>query len=304
MVKCLKKELHMAKRKKKRQDIHLGHYAVAFIDLLGQQEFLRSLSLPIPETPENYEATKEQLANTYGAVTRMRKWFDDSFAVFARRNIPSWLSPDQLREFKTLTNNPIQYQAFSDSISIFMALRTRTAKLPIRGIFGILGASACTFTCCLATGHPIRGGIDIGLGIDITKNEVYGPALARAYALESKIADYPRIVIGTELMNYIITTRDQPPTDTTAIIAKGIAEKCLACITEDDDGYLIIDHLGENYRQIFGEVINANVIKQAYGKVLNFHATFQENKKLAERYSRLKKYYDTRLPIWEDLFTA
>ncbi len=295
----------MLKRKKEGQDIHLGHYIVAFMDLLGQQEFLRSLSLPVPETPENYEATKTQLGNTYGAVKGMRKWFDDSFTTFAKRNItPYRLSPEKLREFKTLTNNPIQYQAFSDSIVIFMPLTTSTAKLPIRGIYGILGATAITFTCCLAEGHPIRGGIDIGLGIDITKNEVYGPALSRAYALESKIADYPRVVVGEELMKYLISTRDQPPTDKVAAIAKRLAEKCTECISEDDDGYLIIDHLGEHYRQIFGGAIDPNVIKQAYEKVLNFHTTFKENIKLAGRYSRLKKYYESRLSIWGNLFST
>lgn len=295
----------MAKRKKTKRELHLGHYAVAFIDLLGQQEFLRNLSLPVSGTPENIETTTEQLANTYGAVTRMRKWFENSFVAYARRNIDaSGLTQEQRKEFKTLTNNPIQYQGFSDSIVIFMPLRTNTAKLPIRGIFGILGAAATTFTCCLATGHPIRGGIDIGLGMDITKNEVYGPSLSRAYTLESKIADYPRIVIGNELMNYLVTTRDQPHTDTTAVIAAKIAERCLACIAEDDDGYLIVDHLGEHYRQTFGENIDATVIKKAYEQVLKFCDMYKDDEKLVTRYNRLKKYFESRLPIWEDLIPS
>lgn len=173
----------MAKRKKKNQNLFLGHYTVAFIDLLGQQEFLRNLrSLPNPENPKEMESTKEQLKNTYGAVTRMRKFFSNSFEGFARKPKDlSGLTPQQRIEFNSLTNNPIEIQTFSDAAVIFMSLRTDTAKLPVRGILGILGAAATTFTCCLAIGHPIRGGIDVGLGMNITKNQIYGPALSRAY---------------------------------------------------------------------------------------------------------------------------
>lgn len=296
----------MVKRKNKKQkEIDLGHYIVAFMDLLGQQNFLRSLSIPYPETPENREETKKQLSDTYGAVIGMRKGFDDSFKAFAKRNItPAGLPPDKLREFKTLTNNPIQYQAFSDSIVISMPLTTRTAKLPIRGIYGILGATAVTFTCNLAAGHPIRGGIDIGLGIDIAKNEVYGPALSKAYNLESKVADYPRVVIGDELMRYLISSRDQPATDTATFLSKKLAKNCIECISEDDDGKLILDHLGEQYRRTYGEAVDASILKQSYENVINFSANFKTDKKLSERYRRLKKYYESRLPFWDDLITS
>ncbi len=296
----------MAKRKKKDQKLFLGHYAVAFIDLLGQQEFLRNLrSLPNPEAPQDMEATKEHLKNTYGAVTGMRKIFSDSFDAYARKPRDlGGLTPQQKKEFNSLTNNPIKFQTFSDSVVIFMSLRTDSAKLPTRGIFGILGAAATTFTSCLAAGHPIRGGIDVGLGMDITKNEIYGPALSRAYTLESRIANYPRIVVGNELVRYLEATRDQEPKDATAIAAKKTAESCIECLAVDDDGYPFVDYLGESYRRMFGEVIDASVIQRAYSRVLNFTEKYQKekNSKLAFRYTLLRNYFEDRLPLWEDLF--
>lgn len=298
----------MAKRKIKNQQLFLGHYAVAFIDLLGQQEFLRNLrSLPNSEDPQDMEATKEHLKNTYGAVTGMRKFFSDSFAAYARKPRDlSELTPQQRKEFNALTNNPIEFQTFSDSVVIFMPLRTDTAKLPVRGVFGILGAAATTFICCLAAGHPIRGGIDVGLGMDIAKNDIYGPALSRAYTLESRIANYPRIVVGNELVRYLETTRDQEPIDAAAVVAKKTAERCIECLAVDDDGYPFVDYLGESYRRMFGEVIDVSVIQKAYSHVLNFTAKYQKekNSKLAFRYTLLRNYFEDRLPLWKDLFST
>ena len=235
----------MTKRKKKDQKLLLGHYAVAFMDLLGQQEFLRNLdSLPNSDDPQDMDATREYLKNTYGAVTAMRKYFNDSFEAYSKRRVDqSKLTAEQRKEYKELTNNPIKFQNLSDSVVIFMPLRTDTAKLPMRGIFGILGAAATTFICCLADGHPIRGGIDVGTGMDITKDEIYGPSLSRAYTLESRIANYPRIVVGNELLRYLETTRDQEPKDVTAIVAKKTAERCIECLAVDVDGYPFVDYL-------------------------------------------------------------
>jgi hypothetical protein len=298
----------MVKRKKKNNNLTLGYYVIAFIDLLGQQEFLRNLtSLPGSTSPQELEKIKKDLKNTYGAVKGMRKFFSDSFEAFSRRPTKdlSEFTVQQRKEYNSLNNNPIKIQTFSDSVVIFMPLTTTaTAKLPIRGIWGIFGAAATTFMCCLAAGHPIRGAIDVGIGMDITKNEIYGPALSRAYTLESRIAKYPRIVIGNELINYLKQLNNQTQTDLTSQTSKQIAGYCLNCLEKDDDGYPILDYLGENYRQCFGDVIDANVVNKAYNQVLNFCEKFQRtnNSKLAFRYTLLRNYFENRLPLWKDLF--
>ena len=298
----------MAKRKKKSNNLILGHYVVAFIDLLGQQEFLRNLSvLPNSNDPLELEKVKNDLKNTYGAVSGMRKFFKDSFDGFSRKpNELSGLTLQQTREFNSLNNHPIKFQSFSDSVVIFMPLRTDTAKLPVRGIWGIFGAAATTFLCCLAIGHPIRGGIDVGIGMDITKNEIYGPALSRAYTLESRISNYPRIVVGNELVRYLETLRDQTPHDLASEVAKYMSRQCLECLATDDDGYPIIDYLGKSYRDLFGEVIDATVVEKAHHNVLNFCAKFQNEKngKLAFRYTLLRNYFEDRLHLWEELFST
>ena len=296
----------MNKRINKNEKLYFGHYSVAFMDLLGQQDFLRNLhSVPNPDDSQEMDATKEHLKNTYGAVTTMRRLFNTSFEAFSKRNTDlSKLTTDQKKKFKELTNNPIKFQSFSDSVVIFMPLRTDIAKLPMRGIFGILGAAATVFICSLAAGHPIRGGIDVGIGMEIAENEIYGPALSRAYALESRIANYPRIVVGNELLRYLEITRDHEPKDTTASIAKKTAQDCIKCLAEDDDGYLFVDYLGKFYRHMFGDVIDVSVIQKAYINVIKFSEKYQKEKKgkLAFRYTLLRNYFENRLPLWEDLF--
>ena len=300
----------MVTSKKKNNNLTLGYYVVAFIDLLGQQEYLRNLtSIPGSKTPQELEKIKKDLKNTYGAVKGMRKLFSDNFEAFSRRPTKdlSSFTVQQRKEYNSLNNNPVKIQTFSDSVVIFMPLTTTSnAKFPIRGIWGIFGAAATTFMCCLAAGHPIRGAIDIGIGMDITKNEIYGPALSRAYTLESRIAKYPRIVIGNELINYLKQLNHQTKPDIASKASKQMAGHCLNCLAKDNDGYPIIDYLGENYRQCFGEVIDANVVNKAYNQVLISCEKFQSsnNSKLAFRYTLLRNYFENRLPLWENLFTT
>ncbi|MFT5730780.1 MAG: hypothetical protein ACI8PB_004970 [Desulforhopalus sp.] len=297
----------MAKRKKKNTSLTLGHYVVGFMDLLGQQENLRSLSvLPLSRDQEELDKIKEELKKTYGAVVGMRKFFNESFEGFKRKPIDTaGFSAEQKKEYVSLDNHPIKMQSFSDSMVIFMPLKMDMLKLPVRGIYGIFGSAATTFLCCLAIGHPIRGGIDVGLGMDITKNEIYGPALSRSYSLESRIANYPRIVVGNELIKHLETLSNQVSSDNVSEVSKTIARQCLDCLVVDSDGYHVIDYLGQSYLDLFGAAIDTSVITKSYQQVLTFCEKFQseKNTKLAFRYTLLRNYFEDRLHLWENLIS-
>ena len=295
----------MAKRKKKKNnDLLLGYYVVAFMDLLGQQESLRALrTLPDQKDSEQYKNLVQQLKNTYGVVSMMRKFFTDSFNSFIRKpQETQQFTPEQKEQYSVLNNNPINLQSFSDSVVIFMALRTNQLKFPVRGIWGILGSTATTFLCLLAGGHPVRGGIDVGIGMELPTNEIYGPALSRAYSLEAKIANYPRIVIGEELIGYLEASKKQEPIDIAAQVAIKIADNCLKCLATDDDGYPIIDYLGESFKQNLGEVITPSLVQKAYENVIHFSNKFQKDKnsQLAFRYTLLRNYFENRIDLWKE----
>jgi hypothetical protein len=186
----------------------LGYYVVGFFDLLGQQERLRGLrQLPNKDNPAEIDAARQTLRQTWGAVQALRELYTRAFAAFEKRTdddrVRQGFTQTQIQAAHQLTSNAICVGGFSDSLIAYVSLNTENATLPAKGIFGILAATAMTYHWCLANGHPLRGGIDVGLGIELGPNEIYGPVLSRAYSLESDIAGYPRIVIGDELISYL-----------------------------------------------------------------------------------------------------
>jgi hypothetical protein len=286
--------------------ITLQYYVVGFFDLLGQQQHLRNLrSLPDKNNAAALAKTREDLNNTYVAVVAMRTWFEDAFNTYSRKPINvSALTPEQQDVYQQMNSNPIRFRGFSDSMIVFLSLRSaETAKLPTRGIFGIFCAAALTFIGCLGRGHPIRGGIDLGLGFEPSEGEVYGPALSRAVTLESKIANYPRIVVGDELMSYLSATRDQQQSDPFARESKRIAIACMNCIAYDHDGIPFIDFLGPAFRADVGSEVDATYIDKAYHRVIEFSNRYkaEKNSQLAFRYTLLRNYFESRLPLWADL---
>ncbi len=281
----------MTKRNKINDGRHLGYFVVAYIDLLGQQDKIRSLKVPagLGDTVAIEEARKV-INDTYGAVNMMRKSFITSFEAFAQ-------SPIQKKLPAELNNSPIQIQSFSDSIVIYLSMRTDKFKLPVRGIYAILCASAVTFLHCLAHGHPIRGGIDIGAAFEPVKGEIYGPALSRAYTLESKCANHPRIIIGNELQQYLSASSNQEETDMYSQAAKRTADMCIKLLAEDDDGYAFVDYLGQTFHTLTKNQIPISIIEKAYNNILEASNCYKatKNGKLAFRYSLLRDYFYDRL---------
>jgi len=285
--------------------VDISYYVVAFMDVLGQQEQLRALDeLPDKNDAAQMESFVAALKQTYGVVTGMRDSFQKFFKSFSKGQIDPaklrQLSPEQRKQYAELTSNPIQFQRFSDSIVVFLSLRTDRFKLPTGGIFGVLGAAATSFLVGLAAGHPVRGGIDLGVGMEMTKGEIYGSALARAYSLESKVSIYPRIVLGEELIKYLQLTLRQKLEDIYAAASKQMAQCCLDMIAVDDDGHPFLDYLGPGFKKHIAYELDGKVIQMAYEQVLKNSERYkrEHNTKLAFRCTLLRKYFESRLPLW------
>ncbi|MCM0081334.1 hypothetical protein L4X63_07005 [Geomonas sp. Red32] len=297
----------MVKRKPKtnkaKRDITAGYYVVAFVDLLGQQGHLRNLKgLPDKSEPAEMQEFIKALKNTYGVVTGMRKSFSEFFTGFAKEN--PWaakLRPDQRKLYNQLTSEPIQFQKFSDSAVVYLPLRTNRFKVPCSGIFGVLGATASTLIFSLAGGHPVRGGIDLGVGLEISRGEFYGSALARAHTLESKVASYPRVVVGQELVSYLTHTAQQNPIDIYGQANKDAAKICLDLLAIDEDGCVFIDFLGAGCKEHMTTALPPEIVQVCYGFVCNELTTHEHRKddKLIRRYKMLKSYIESRLSLWQ-----
>jgi hypothetical protein len=89
-------------------------------------------------------------------------------------------------------------------------------------------------------GILVRGGMTVG-NIYAAADLAYGPAFVRAYDLESKLANYPRIVLDPSLIKALrddkrIRSAQHSPDEEIAYIR--------SLIRQGDDGLWFVDYLG------------------------------------------------------------
>jgi hypothetical protein len=281
-------------------DITVCYYIVGFFDLLGQQDLLRAIqSFPNEENLEEVETFKETILKTYRSVKSLRQSLSNAFGSFSTSGVDEKdLNTEQKTFIEQFRKHDLKFQHFSDTVIMYCPMRADINRVPHRTIFGVLSAAALTFISCLAEGHPIRGGIDIGMGLEIDDNEIYGPVLSRAYTLESKCAHYPRIVVGSELTNFLRQSTTVAGVDLESVATRSVAQRCLDLLAADDDGFLFIDYLGEHLQTILNGPLNDEIIKNGYSFIIKESSKHQadNNSKLAFRYTLLRNYFENRIP--------
>ena len=285
-----------------KQETHISWYVVAFLDLLGQQEKHRQLTvLPNRENPQETAEFMGKVKEIYQPVKALRKFFADSINNFTKPDNAGLFQKHEKEFLEIFRSTPIVVRTFSDSVIAHVPLIDSVAPYPCRALYGVLSGTAITFLSCLAWGNPIRGGIDLGLAINLDDDEIYGPALANAYSLESKIAHYPRIVIGSELVNYLRVVMASEPSSDLERANSFFAKACFELLVQDDDGYVMLDYLGEKIATTLQDVPKTGqLITKAYDFVIAEslkHKTAM-NSKLGFRYTLLRNYFDARLHYW------
>ncbi len=203
--------------------------------------------------------------------------------------------PEKMDQFKEMMKSNLKHQRFSDCIQAYVCLHTdKYHSNAINGVFGALLACGGMLLLSLATKKAFRAGIEVGLGTELDNGEIYGPVLYKAYELESKVAEYPRIVIGQELINYLKTlanAHEQLPAQTKEDVelCKLMATKCLKMIVRDLDGIPILDYLGTEFLQNINE--NSERAKELEG-VSKLALQFVESE-----YSKRKQAGDKKLAL-------
>ncbi|MCK4308239.1 hypothetical protein KAW50_08450 [candidate division WOR-3 bacterium] len=282
------------------------YYLVAFIDVLGQKEAFREIN-HLPSNEEEKKRFGKVYEETVLFVGKLRGWFKDYFNTCTKEREAQVKVPESKKEeFDEMRKVILKYKSFSDCIQAFVPLQSDKYHSPcINGIFGVLGACGGMLLLSLSKNKSFRAGIDIGIGTELNTGEVYGPGFFSAYTLESKIAQYPRIVIGDQLINYLMNLSNkvqQSPNQTTENIeyCKDIADICLKMIVKDLDGCSILDYLGNKFRENFKSSSDAEVFKDAFKFVETEYKKRKESKdsKLALRYFLLYNYFKDRAVNW------
>ena len=108
------------------------------------------------------------------------------------------------KDIQIAENQDIRFKIFSDNIIIAKSLSTETEqrKRDIRSLLMCAGHFQ-ELTVSGSVGWLLRGGISIGQ-LFIDDVTVWGDALLKAYYLEDKIANYPRIIIDKNVVDEII----------------------------------------------------------------------------------------------------
>lgn len=276
------------------------HYLVVFIDLLGQREALRAIKY-LPVNEQEREKFTSQIKETLGKVIEARKMFSDFFEgtnvhVPDINRVPLECRDDFIASSKL----NLDFSGFSDSIIITVPFGGGDEHCTaMNGVYHALIATGGLGLYALARKIPLRAGLDVGIGT-MVDDGIYGPALERAYYLESQLAEYPRFLIGDELEKFLLLVSEQNSKTKLGEVAKSLAKRCRELIVRDSDGRLMLDFLGSGFKDIFDNPIDISVVDLALDFVSSQYEKFSEEKnhKLSSRYYRLMKYIEERKGLW------
>ena len=282
----------------KQGDIAVYNYCASFIDLLGQKEaFYGQGLLPQFKSDEERKEFLQTIRNTIGAVISLQEDADRMLAGLNEMKgrtavgVPQFVQEEMRKE-------KVTKQHWSDGFVSYVCLGDSDIKCPMNGIFSVIVQAGVLCFLGLSKNQPIRGGIDVAWGVEVSPGEFYGAALVRAYELESKIAQYPRIVVGHAMFSYLQSQIDSKPQDMYAQTNKELAELCLSMLLEDVDGALIIHYLGNEFRAAVTKDLHPDMYKDARECVvqeLEKHRRSGDSK-LAFRYAHLLCYFDRYSP--------
>jgi hypothetical protein len=278
-----------------------GEYMVCLVDILGQKDKLCELK-NFPKSAEEKKNTDKILSETAGFVVEFRERFDNLFKnMISNTGVLDSLTPEDRKQAEEARQSDIIYRGFSDTLVISVPIRYINEHCTtMNGVHSSFYAICVSQILSLIGEHTFRGGVDIGLGLEMPSGEVYGPALVSAHYLEKEIAGYPRVLVGDELYNYINRAISLPGDSLFARMTRINAEKSLKMITYDSDGNRMLDFLGEEIHSLAAKRITAEDVNKAYNFICSEEKRFiaSGNQKLSERYQKLIEYFESRLELW------
>lgn len=276
------------------------HYLIVFIDHLGQKRALRQM-INLPTSEDEKQEFIGQIKQTLGKVDALRGWFKEYFdGVNSCRPNAELVRPELRKEFAASQKSEAYFYGLSDFVIIGVPLMNDDDNCTaINGVCSAFVATCCMGLLSLSAGIIIRGGLDVGIATQIKQQEIYGPAVERAYYIERQLAEYPRFVVGNELINYILSVENQQCSSLIGQSAKEIATMCRNMIIQDSDGRYMLDFLGVGVQKAVGELIDRDIVKKAFDFVKCQYEQFARNNddKLASRYYRLLRYFRSKLSV-------
>lgn len=270
------------------------NYCAAFLDLLGQRDAMQGQGLLILD--EDGEPDPAVLGSMKTSVLQTLSFQEDCEHFLNNDRelaLPDDMSDQDKQTVYDIRRQGMKRQRWSDGLVLYACMK---AIAPMNAIYEVMYASTCLCLQQLAKKAPIRGGIDISWGAELHDNELYGAIVANSYALESEIAQIPRIVVGDRLLHYLEVAIDQADESKVSDrINKSLAQFCQSILIRDLDGYVILDYLSDPIQQSMGVDIHDHLTVRALEyahEQYEYFRTTSRSSKLASRYNWLISYLE------------
>jgi hypothetical protein len=205
--------------------------------------------------------------------------------------------PEHREEFVRQQRSELKYQRFSDGLVGYVSLAA-DVSVRMNGVYALIGAAGSLCFISLAARQPIRGGIEIAWGAELNEDELYGCVVAKSYELESKIARYPRIALGSELVRYLDQHERMPGDDPESEYVRQLSTLCKELIIVSGDGVPSVHFLGDGFRKYVTRDQHPALYRDAAQCVSAQLARSSErgDEKLLSRYRELDAYFQ-RYPL-------
>lgn len=278
--------------------IHIGYYFVAFIDIVGQRDKLKQL-VSLPSNDAENQDFARILSETSEYVKDLRGQFDTLFRTAAKpTGSLDHLKPEQRAWAEQRKQTILWRRGFSDSYFMTIPCWYESSwGAHSLSIWASLFSICVLFIWALAREKPFRGAVEVGLGTEISNEEVYGPINVRVSELE-KDAGYPRVIVGEGLLNHLNDLEHRCSDTLEGRHTKHCIQDCRNLITTDHTDTLILDPMGKGVKSVPG-AIAPEMIEHAYKFVVSQEKFFSESdEKLHRYYGNLRKYCESRLALW------
>ena len=291
------------------------YYIVGLVDIMGQRSKLNELGslwwklqdsggLLDDESKKMTELTK----GTYEEVEHFRELFTYTFdsmkKSISNHQSMGTRSPIEREEITKIATGMCKLRSFSDSIVFYVPFDVKDELLTLAWISSMLAAS-CLSILEFSNGTFFRGGIEIEAGTELGNGDIYGPVLNEVHRLEKDVANYPRIVIGKRLSDFIQSEGQTSYAGSflNSVLANA-KDLCNGLVCKDNDGQIIVDYLGEKAVELNQSQYSmaCRFAKEGMARVegeLNEHKK-KGDPKLIKYHERLLAYYQSRIKYWDN----
>ncbi|MCO6438567.1 MAG: hypothetical protein J5J06_15860 [Phycisphaerae bacterium] len=280
--------------------VKFGHHIVTLIDFLGQQRQLEKWDF-LPETEYDTDEFVAAVRATFGKVTVWRDQFSEKFNLWLEsRSLPVEFAktlPDEGRAYREFAHTTLDFMQFSDTIVIYSPIVNQYGHANCGTVLAHLFTCGTLMLAALNQDCAFRGAIEIGMAGQIDEAGIYGPVLGSVHNLESTVAEYPRILVGDRLHEYLVAQAADPEDSRESKTNREIAKTCLRLIGIDLDQHRILDYMGRGFVEFATNKDSWNMLRDgacAFADQERERFNEAADQKLADRYTRMCEYHASR----------